>query len=97
MQTRQEQITARANNQEVDFNRVIINHPYHIRHIEGLRIKEVFLTPDVLTEGLNSHLFDRLASTLVSMSVDPTYAFRIFYIREEYHGNNTEDCVLPAL
>lgn len=83
VQTYQEQKQVREHEQEIIFDRVIGNHYDQVRHIEGLRIKEVFITLDVLTLGLNADLFDRLASTLVSMSVDPMYAFRIFHIREE--------------
>ena len=80
VQTRKEMDRARENEQDVIFDWVIGNSYEHVRYIEGLRIKEVFITDTVLTQGLNADLFDRLASTLVSMSVDPTYAFRIYYI-----------------
>lgn len=83
VQTRQEQMMVREHEQEIIFDLVIINHYHHLRYIDGMRIKEVFITPDVLTNGLDERLFDRLFTTLVSMSVDPMYAFRIFYSRKE--------------
>lgn len=81
VQTRQEQMRALQLDEEITFDWVIINHPDQVRYIEGLRIKEVFITFDVLTNGLSSRLFDQLYRQLISMSVDPQYAFRIFDFR----------------
>ena len=81
VQTIQEKKRFEECEQEIVFDKVIPNDYGHVRHIEGLRIKEVFITPEVLTQGLDPRLFNYLSSTLVSMSVDPKYAFHIFYIR----------------
>jgi hypothetical protein len=85
VRTHQEKIRVREN--ESIFDLVVTNDSHQTRYIEGLRIKEVFITEDVLTHGLDAILFDRLTNTLISMSVDPMYAFRIYYRKKRQDGN----------
>lgn len=80
VQTLQEKRRVQETEQEIIFDMVIPNDYSHLRYIEGLRIKEVFITPEVLTQGLDPRLFNQLSGMLVSMSVDPKYAFHIFYV-----------------
>lgn len=83
VQTRWEQMKVLQRDEEIIFERVIINEPNQVIYVEGLKIKEVFVTPEVLTSGLNARLFDQLYGTLVSMSVDPLSTFHLFEIRRE--------------
>ena len=80
VQTLQEKRRVEESPQEIVFNLVIPNDYGHLRYIEGLRVKEVFITPEVLTQGLDPRLFNYLSGSLVSMSVDPKYAFHIYYL-----------------
>lgn len=75
-----EQKKVREREREIIFDRVVVNHPNQLRYLEGLPFKEAFITAKVLETGLDVLLFDRISATLVRMSVDPMYAFRIYYI-----------------
>ena len=61
----------------LEFDYVVINNSKAVCKIEGLRITQVYFTPDVLVSSMNGDLFDRLHNTLIAMSVKISDGFRL--------------------
>lgn len=56
---------------------LILNTPNNRHKIEGLRVKAVYFTPDVMTMGMDSTLFEILYRNFVSMGISPNKGFRL--------------------